>query len=462
MTTQSITAYVEFPTIDDTVPFHVTEIETERYAGWKTGKATVKGILDADIEEMPRATATVAIKVATEGAVEPWNENLESETTIFVGMIDKATQSESGEITFNVVGMKDFLKNYEVKLRIDRRKKAYIVLLNLINELFSDGHTIYYTDAYSFAGAGKKAYLEPPIGPVGELRNAVDINEDVKNDNGGRLVQEVWISENIGNQNSGVPFNKVLQDTIIPRIQGTAWVDRFGIIRFEGFPPYVVWKDAPVISLGAGNQTRSKSRVIYTYNTGTSELGPAAASIQTELNPSAESEIPEDADAIEEPPAPEQKLYGRNISARAGENASYSTALEEEQNKILGSVEIIGNGRIELFDQITIPEYKSNNIDSFGDPLGAYQSGTYTIQAIRHKINTSNGFTTELTLSPPIEDSVERIIQSRDGGSAAKENKLNQVSKRIAGEVSSGIDNGQNIDSTGLSFVETFNPFSNK
>jgi hypothetical protein len=205
----------------------------------------------------------------------------------------------------------------------------------------------------------------------------------------------------------------------------------------------VEWETPLITEIETGDETRETNRVIVEANGLDSEFGQGASFISSQT--SYESSTGIFGGLIDSgPDASTLTINDQNISTtQEADNQSFNTAVREDQRRDIGTVTIIGNAEIDLFDEIVIPNI-SYNTSGFGDIRKStlYSNRKFKIDEIEHKINATDGFLTTLKLSPTLSESYEN-----SGGSESdiRQDYLSEQSNSVESQSLSG-----NEDSTGF------------
>lgn len=406
--TQDVTAWAEVSGLSN---FRLTEVNVERKTGRQIGRATIKGLPPADEELVEdELGANVKIYVATESATNPWEKDLNTQKQIFFGQTMKATQDRNGLVTLEVYGQRDILHNKLVKLEVENESYTHRVLRDLLEDTFGTIHEN-YEDA-------------TPFQPY--LASADDFAMNP---------QRPW---RFGNANKGYPLINAIEE-LLKSLGGVIWTDRFGVVRVEPYPSDTTWRTPLITSISAGESSRNAKRVIFSSSGLASELGQGASYINSQTSHETESLINDDDD--DGPDPPDKTIGDDNVSTyEEADHQAYNEAVKEDQNRDLGEATIIGNGAIDVYDHIRIPDIEYNNQSSESIP-NDYQAGRYKVDGIIHKISASNGFLTTIELSPAWDGSLLGCTAA--SGSGFKQERLRQYENSRTKEQVSLDDNGE-------------------
>ena len=330
--TQDVSSWVEIDADNFTLNFHVTEIEVTRTAQKDTGKATIKGVINNpdldDYSDQLSATQEqqISVHTATETSETPWDANLTSEQVIFIGDIINLKQNKDGVFIFEAFDVSRVLKNKRIQLASESNNTAIDVITDILSNELSRFDSV--------ANSYEEASLTTPY------VETVDIQPSP------------W---NFGTDEKGVPLIDAMYD-LIKSYGGVLWVDRKGILRIEKASPER-WKniEVPFITdISAGEDNRNADRVIFEGTGTSSELGQAGAYVHSQTSYSSASGI---GNIFSGNDLPEKNLSDENVTTQEeADQRSFNEAVSTEQNRDMGEITVIGNGSIELFDRVTVPE----------------------------------------------------------------------------------------------------------
>jgi len=120
-------------------------------------------------------------------------------------------------------------------------------------------------------------------------------------------------------------------------------------------------------------------------------------------------------------------------------------AVKQDQTRNMGTATIIGNGDIELYDQVVVPELEFTITGTVNTEIpNNVQQGIYKVNGVTHTINAQDGFLTTLELTPTLRSSAERI-ETGVGASIVQQYLAQEDGQRIVSENISGVD-----DNTGI------------
>lgn len=394
--------------------FRVTQIDVERFTGRQTGTAKVSGIPE-DVTAIGPG-ATVEVKVSAESAESPWDDIPdERSSSIFKGVAHKAEQDEEGIVTVTAYDVRDRLLSKNVLVNTEYVKYPHSVLFVLLAEAFPNGVTQFQEDA---------TIDQPYLAPFTEF-------------NGGRTARQ-W---SFGSGDRGDPLMEVVE-ALVKVMSAHIWVDRNGALNITPTPNpgSTYWRLPFIVETNAGEDSANASRVVFETEDTSSELGQGGTAAYKDFT----HKSPVDMIAPgkdKAPPAPEKTFF--EVTAADQEEAdkmAVDEAVNQDQQRDLGTVTIVGNGDIEILDQVEIPELEFTMTGTFDTTVpNSIQSGKYKVNGVTHKVNAQDGFVTTLELSPTLNSSGKKI----DGGvgqSIVQQYLEQEDGQRIVSEKVSGVD----------------------
>lgn len=375
---QDVSAWVEV----NGAGFRLKSAEIERDTSRTIGKAVLKGFPE-DIESIVLG-ADVDVFIATESSTKPWAEDLSASEQVFGGYAHSLKQDEEGVITLEAYDASQTIFDKTVKLNEEGSIYTDAVLIDVMREAYG-------TVTQDLSGASKRTpYVAPP--------------DDLTPGNLS-IQQRPW---QFGSADRGEPLINVI-DALTTSLGAEMWVDRRGVIRIQAYPEYTPWETPFVTEIEAGEETRNAERIIFQGNPVSQDLGQAGSFVNQQTSPESGTRIAPDG---EEPEAPEKTIVDRNVTTQEGaDNQSFNRATEEDQRRDYGTVTIIGNPELELFDHVIIPQIDFEIIDGAMSTTtleNRVQRGEYKVDGITHTVNSEDGFLTKVNLSPPVRETYSR------------------------------------------------------
>lgn len=340
------------------VDFGVTYVETRRSYSGEAGYAKIKGVTDN-----PDAISLNDDVTASIGG-----------ERVFNGSLKKATQDTEGIITIEAYDILYDMHNKLVRLNTEEPRRSTNVLADLFND----------------AGIGDYVIA--------------DSSEFPNNDPPGH--------HQYGSAQAGDQLSSVV-DTIAKRLGAVYWVDRNNTIHIEPFPQETALYDPQyIIEVNSGEDSENKNRILVTGGSKTSEFGLAASHVYSEVSPSSEARFD---GQDEDDESNLETLQDNNIvTPKELDSRAMSGLLEQGRSRDAGSITIVGNTAVEIFDSVNVPQltYSLSGSDQFQNVLS---SGTYTVKQVTHLVNAQDGYRTELDLSPEHSSVAESILGSPVG-----------------------------------------------
>jgi len=371
ITTQAINAFATFGIKN--VP--VTYIQVERVAGRTTGFATIKCIVE-DVSDITPGT-NVSLYVESETEDDAGETTDFSKKQIFRGTVYRASQDEEGLIKVEAYDIRDRLRSSSVKLEVETPRYAHAVTKDLLEDEFG--------------------LVAPSLDAAKPLIPYIAPKEDFPNN-----PQRPW---RFGGAKRGQPLEEVLME-LVKSLGGYMMVDKQGRLRITPYPKNHRDWDIPLITeIDAGENTRNADQVIFEGSGTASELGQGASYVNSQTNVTSISSIQGGED---EGPAPTKTLADDNVTTQSeADNRAFKESVDQEQNRDLGTVTIIGNSEMELYDQVVVPQLEYDIASIGGKVPNFVQEGKYRVSGLTHTINQQDGFVTKIQLTPSMEDTYE-------------------------------------------------------
>lgn len=413
--TQDVTTWAEI----EGTNFRVTKIDVERFTGRQIGRAKVSGI-PQDIDALVPGS-TVEVFVSNESTASPWVDVADERTsTVFKGKAHKAEQDEEGIVTVTAYDVRDVLHSKEVVLDTEFVKYPHSILFVLLADAFPDGVTQFPERATI-----DQPYLAPFDAFVG-----------------GRTARQ-W---SFGSGDRGDPLMDVVQG-LARTLLADVWVDKNGALNITPSPKSnsVKWDIPFITETNAGDDSANASRVVFETSDIASEYGQGASSAYQDF--SHKSPVPMSPPGDSKPlPTPEKNFFEVNASTQEeADKMAVNEAVKQDQTRNMGTATIIGNGDIELYDQVVVPELEFTITGTVNTEIpNNVQQGIYKVNGVTHTINAQDGFLTTLELTPTLRSSAERI-DTGVGASIVQQYLAQEDGQRIRSENISGID-----DKTGI------------
>lgn len=417
---QSVTAWAE---VRGTASFNIrlTEVEVERTASRSAGVATLKGIVDKKENIPTDLGAYVDVYTAVEDSRDPWNENLSSQEQIFNGQIVKVTQNEEGLIVVEAVDVFRELINERVKLETEQPQYSFNVLLTLLAEskpfIATTGTLGSATRQKPFVDSSLSQTSRPDIntggGSLPDPSEGLSTVQSVNNVLGQQRYGNYRHPWRFGLSDRGLPLVDALQD-LVDSLAAVMWVDKENTLRIEPYPQNRSEWDIPLITeVDAGEDSKNANRILFEAS-GLESGGVGKAFVHPQTSHTAESDIQQPNQ--DSPSAPELSLKDDNVSTEEeADIRSYQEGIRSEQNRDLGTVTIVGNPEIELYDHVVVPEIEYDFSARQAPVKNTVQSGIYKVKGLTHKISGSDGFLTTIKLSPPVSESYQDVDPGNAG-----------------------------------------------
>lgn len=399
--TQSVEAWAEIDGVDE---FKLKSATVERETGRTTGQATVTGLID-DIDNLPFA-AYIEIYVSASEIGGSSGSGIQ----IFGGRAHSAKQKEDGTIKLEAYDARVQLLEHTIKLDTGDPQYPDTILVDLMEE-------VYGTVVRDRRDAGR---FTPYVAPRDEFL-------------GGNYAAP-W---RFGNANRGEPLIDAVED-LVATLHGKIWVDKDGVLQVTKYPEYDEWEVPFITEIDAGEETRNAERVIFEGTGAASELGQAGSYIHTQTSPSSAVGISPISD--DEPNAPERVLSDDNVvNQEEADDRAVAETVRQDQNRNMGSITIVGNANIELYDNVIVPELDfeyAGSLDLTDTTKNSLHAGKYKVDGLKHTIDSEDGFLTQIQLSPPIAKTYERATVESTQGFMQKmlaQDSNNVQEKRISG-----------------------------
>lgn len=344
------------------VNMNPTYLQVERNNDIQPSKAKVKGHIDEPEKLSKNDIITVSVK----------SSGLERD--LFTGQLKSASQNKEGVVEIIAFDEIYNMKNTIIKYNSPGPEPVRDVIQQILE---ASGYTV--SSDYNTLNSGD-VYLAP--------------EEDLVNFN-------ITSKKSFGEGEQGENLITVLEH-LTKSICGLAfYTDRNSIVRIESYPNYSLYYPQYIINLNSGEQTTEKKRTLVQGGTASSFLGLGASHMRTPQKIAGESELPsEDGEPLNE----DEVIVDKTVSTQdEANNVATTDALRRSNSRSAGTITITGDPRIELFDDVIIEDLETK-VPDYVLETTSYANGLfnnlYTVRGVTTIIDSSEGYTTELDLTP--------------------------------------------------------------
>lgn len=348
----------------------VVSAEVERPYGAAGGTATIEVVfpdqVDLDVFTLTASpgldiTGTVAL------ATTLGESNQYFEDTLFTGTLTTVSQNKEGIVTLEFSDKRYQLNKYNVRLDTGDGAQVDTIARDLLTE----------------------SSLDLAEGEPGGF--VIDIDDPIEIDGTFGLEE-------------GKDLYQVLE-TLARKQQAFLFIDRQNTVNFVTTPVSRKIYARNIIEIEAGDSNQDTGRVLVktTQNsesgafdvTGYQQKISVAGHTLVGSSGSGNSEKAKKAPTIDDP----------NVTEKGARRRAGSEYINQVQSASSGTVTILGNPVYRIHDTVVVedlPNYVS------------LPEGTYTVKRVLHTIDSSNGYTTELELSPDIGEAYANMFELTD------------------------------------------------